>query len=259
MNLYIITGASRGIGANLVGEVLQHPDNAVLAVSRRGSPATDSRVQDVRADLAETAGQRSTMQAIQAKLGEREWSKAVLINNAGMVEPLMPVERMDLDVLARSISLNLTATIGLMQAFLAASRSVPQRRIINISTGATRNPHYGWAAYCSAKIAVDMASSIAALEAAADGSGVCVTSLSPGMADTDMQDVLRSTNDADHPDAKTFRQHKAQGTLQKPEDVASKILALELAGKLPAGVAALAALWKAHGDELPRPARTLHG
>ena len=238
--LYIVTGASRGIGAHLVREILREPDAVVLGISRKAS--SEARVQSVLADLATPEGRRAAMQAVEAKLLERPWAKAVLLNNAGMVEPVASIERLDPEELERNIGLNVTAVIALMHAFLVGSKSIPVRRVINISSGAAKRAYYGWAAYCGAKSAVDAASNIAALEAEQDGSGVVVTSLAPGMVDTDMQALLRGVDEALFPHSTQFRKVKADGGLKRPEDVAEKILRLERAGKMPAGVAALGEL-----------------
>lgn len=239
MDLYVITGASRGLGWCLVQQVAKRPDTAILAVSRGGVPTPNPSVQDVRCDLSSKDGLRTAAAAASAKLGERTWDKAVLINNAGMVEPVAPIERCAPDQLERNISLNLTAAVVLMQAFVAASRAVPRRSIVNISSGAGRRPIAGWTAYCATKAGLDMASRVAALEAELNGTPLRVTSLAPGVLDTAMQGVVRAASQADFPTVEEFRALKAQGALVKPEDAAARILELEQAGKLPNGLAYL--------------------
>jgi benzil reductase ((S)-benzoin forming) len=239
MNLYIVTGASRGLGWSLV-EILEKDTNArTLAVSRSGLPRPANNTEDVRCDLSQKEGQRAAVATVMRKLGEQAWQRAVLINNAGMVEPVAPVERYDLDELDRAISLNLTAPIALMQAFVGGSKRVRARSIINISSGAGRRPVFGWTAYCGTKAGLDMASQVVALEARQKGEALRVTSLAPGMMDTAMQGVVRAAKAEDFPEAHQFRARHEQGALLRPDDIAAKILRLELAGKLPDGVASI--------------------
>jgi benzil reductase ((S)-benzoin forming) len=222
-----------------VQQVLRQPDSAVLAVSRGGLPKPLERADDVRCDLASPDGQRAAAGAIAAKFAGTAWRKAVLVNNAGIAEPARAIERYDQRELAYNISLNLIAPIALMQAFVAASRDVPERTIINISSGAGRQPRFGWTAYCASKAGLDMASRVVALEAKAKGAPLRVTSLAPGVMDTAMQDAVREKSPEEFPDVERFRNLKARGELSRPEAVAATILTLENAGRLPEGVADL--------------------
>jgi benzil reductase ((S)-benzoin forming) len=242
MDLYIVTGASRGIGWSLVRQIARLDAASALAISRSGMPEKLTKVYDLRCDLGVQEGQRTAMSAVKRSLTENKWQRAVLVNNAGMVEPVAPIERCDLETLTRNINVNLVAPIALMQAFLEASGSVAKRAIINISSGASRNPVFGYTGYCSTKAGLDMASQVVAFETAQKGTPLRVTSLAPGMVDTAMQGVLREMSEADFPIVEHFRAMKAQGALQNPDTVAAKILRLHLEDRLPDGVATLADL-----------------
>jgi NAD(P)-dependent dehydrogenase (short-subunit alcohol dehydrogenase family) len=100
----------------------------VLALSRRGLPSEILVWRDVRTDLGTDAGQRVAIDAAVSALAAEQWSRAVLINNAGMLEPLGVLGNADPAAVQRSIAVNLTATIVLMNAFLVHSARVPARR-----------------------------------------------------------------------------------------------------------------------------------
>ena len=82
-----------------------------------------------------------------------------------------------------------------------------------------------------------MISRVAAFEAETAGAGVTVTSLAPGIIETDMQAVARGASDELFPSAPQFRAFKSQNLLKSPAEVAERIIALERAGKLPPGIA----------------------
>jgi benzil reductase ((S)-benzoin forming) len=239
MPLYIVTGASRGLGWGLVQCLEKNAPAATLAISRSGLPRPALRSEDLRCDLSSPDGQRRAAAALARKLRAQTWGKAVLINNAGMVEPVGALEHCEPRELARSLGVNLVAPIVLMQAFLAASQHILERTIINISSGAARHPYFGWAAYCAGKAGLDMASRVVALEATNSGRPLRVVSLAPGVMDTAMQDEVRRKSADRFPDVERFRQLKARGELTRPEEVAARILSLEQAGALPEGLADL--------------------
>jgi benzil reductase ((S)-benzoin forming) len=156
----------------------------------------------------------------------------VLINNAGIVEPVAPLDRADPEAIERNITVNLTAPLVLMRRFLAATEHVALRRVINISSGAGRRPIFGWSAYCAAKAGLDMATRVVALEAQVRGVAIDAVSLAPGVIDTGMQGTVRSVSEEDFVDVERFRQMKNEGVLRPADEVAADILAAERDGKL---------------------------
>jgi benzil reductase ((S)-benzoin forming) len=239
MNLYIVTGASRGLGLALSSALAADASVRLVGISRAGLPATLSAWRDLRADLGTDEGQEAAAAAIAAALGAQTWLRAVLINNAGIIEPFGVAGQVDAAALRRSIAVNLTAPIVLMNAFLAGSAAVPIRSVVNISSGSGRRPVAGSGAYCTGKAGLDMASRVAALEVEGAAHPVTITSLAPGIFETDMQVVARAALADQFPAVETFRAFKTQGMLKTPEEVARKIVDLERAGKLPAGIADL--------------------
>jgi NAD(P)-dependent dehydrogenase (short-subunit alcohol dehydrogenase family) len=235
MELYIITGASRGLGRALALSLAAKQDTRVLAISRAGVGAA-AVWRDLRADLSTDSGQIEAATALAAALAAEPWSRAVLINNAGMLEPLGVLGQADAGLVQRSIALNLTAAIVLMNAFLVHSAKVATRSVINISSGSGRRPIPGSGPYCAAKAGMDMISRVAALEAEAAGAKVAICSLAPGIIDTDMQVAARNASEAELPSVDQFRRFKSDKLLKSAEEVAAKIIALEREGKLPAGI-----------------------
>ena len=206
----IVTGVSRGLGAALVDQ-LATGGWEVLPVSRSIGECVDlSSAQSLTAWLGGGALTRF--------LGDA--TDILLINTAGMVEPIGSSGTLEPAAVQNAIQLNVTAPIVFTDAVLAARRPGTQVRIVHISSGAGRRPLAGWAVYCATKAALDMHAQALASERL---DGVRVAAIAPGVVDTDMQGVIR---DADFPDRDRFRDLKADGNLTAPADSAAAILRL---------------------------------
>jgi len=220
MNLYIVTGTRRGLGEALAKRITADKRNELIGISRP----------DV--DLADPASIARAFEAIGRRIAATTYEKAVLINNAGVIEPVAPLDRADPGDIQHNLAVNLVAPMLLMRLFLGATEHVKVRRVINISSGAGRRPIFGWSAYCAAKAGLDMATRVVALEAQVRGLAIEAVSLAPGVIDTGMQGTVRSVSAEDFVDVERFRQMKAEGALRPADDVAADILAAERDGRL---------------------------
>ena len=220
MNLYIVTGTRRGLGEALAKRIASDKRNELVGLARP------------EVDLADPAGIARAFEAIARRIGGTAYEKAVLINNAGVIEPVAPLDRADPGEIERNLAVNLVAPMVLMRLFLGATEHVKLRRVINISSGAGRRPIFGWSAYCAAKAGLDMATRVVALEAQVRGLAIEAVSLAPGVIDTGMQGTVRSVSAEDFVDVERFRQMKAEGALRPADDVAADILAAERDGRL---------------------------
>ena len=232
MNLYIVTGTTQGLGKALAEAIALDPDNELIALARAPDAPIPGGAR-LEVDLADAAAIEKACERIEQRIRGKRYAKAVLINNAGVVAPVAPLERCDAGELERNLAVNLVAPMLLMRRFLRATEGVAlERRIINISSGAGRRPIFGWSAYCAAKAGLDMATRVVALEAQARRHPVEAVSLAPGVIDTAMQGVVRGAAAQDFADVERFRQMKAEGTLRPAKDVAADILRAESAGEL---------------------------
>ncbi len=232
MNLYIVTGTTKGLGEALAARISLDQDNELIALAR----APDGPIRGgarFEVDLADTAALDKVFDRVEERIRGKGYAKAVLINNAGVVAPVAPLERADAGEIERNLVVNLVAPMLLMGRFLRATEAgAPLRRIINISSGAGRRPISGWSAYCAAKAGLDMATRVVALEAQARSLRVEAVSLAPGVIDTPMQGTVRSASAQDFADVERFRRMKDEGALRPAMDVAEDILRAESAGKL---------------------------
>lgn len=229
--LYILTGASRGMGLGLARALLQ-PGHQLLCISRRENAQLAAQAQQAGCkleqwplDLAHSREAAAMLRQWLGKPGLR-CSGATLINNAGMIPQIAPLSAIAPDDLAQALRVDLEAPMALSAAFLAATEGwgVP-RRILNISSGLGRRPMASQAIYCAAKAGMDHYTRCLALEEALKPNGAKVCALAPGVIDTDMQVQLRGANDAAFPDRSRFEQLKTGGQLDSPEEAARKVLA----------------------------------
>lgn len=228
--LFVLTGASRGMGRAMASQLLARGGVQLLCISRGSDAALDaeaasagSRVLQWSADLADplpVAERLAGWLAAQAVP-----SRAVLINNAGTVGRTAPLARATLPELSAALRVGLEAALLLTSVFLSATRgwAVP-RQVLNISSGLGRNAMGSQAPYCAAKAGMDHFSRAVALEEAGEG-GARIVSLAPGVIDTDMQVALRGADAGLFPDRGRFEALHRNGQLDSPESAARKVLA----------------------------------
>jgi benzil reductase ((S)-benzoin forming) len=246
--LYFLTGSTRGLGAALAQAIAAGTDCTLVTLSRQ--PACHAaRRHDFALDLADLDSvERWCTSDWQGHTGIPRHGRAVLINNAGIVDPVAPMINASRDAMRRAIAINVTAPMMLMQWFASQLAAFADTgSIINISSGAGRRPIAGWGAYCTTKAGLDMASQVAAIEWQPR---IRVTSLAPGVIDTDMQAQIRATSEADFADVQRFKDLKTSGALVTAEAVAKRILELDSQGLLPAGLADIRSL-SVKPSELP--------
>lgn len=222
----IVTGHSRGLGAAITAELLAR-GIPVLGLSRapNGALAGAAGFAQCELDLADASALEDWLAGDTLSTFVAGATCAVLINNAGAVQPVGPLETQAPADVMRAVSLNVAAPLALSAAFATATANTPERRIVHISSGAARNPFAGWSVYCATKAALDMhARAVAADQPRA----LRICSIAPGVVDTDMQAEIRAT-DAEHfPAIDRFRAMKRDGALTSAQDCARAMVAYTL-------------------------------
>jgi NAD(P)-dependent dehydrogenase (short-subunit alcohol dehydrogenase family) len=229
--LYILTGASRGLGAAMALRLL-HPSNLLLCISRHTNPTLTTQAQAISApveqwprDLCEPA---AVAEQLETWLGARDpvrFAEVTLINNAGVITRVGPLDASANTELANALRVGLEAPLLLTAAFLRATVDWPGvRKVLNISSGLGRRAMAGSAAYCAAKAGMDHFSRAVALDEAHRGSRARIVSLAPGVIDTDMQTQLRAADASGFPDQGSFVDLQAKGQLATPDAAAARVL-----------------------------------
>ncbi len=234
MNLFVITGTTRGIGAALREIASEDNENHVISISRGNDEI--GRNPNIHADFGDLAGIEIGLNRLAKMLAGKTYARAVLINNAGVVTPVARFDHLDAAALANNLTVNVAAPMLLAARFATLTRGIATTRlVVNISSGAANRAIEGWSAYCAAKAALEMATRVAALETTRADPTLAICSLAPGVVDTAMQAVIRDTKAENFPDVVRFQDMKADGALRAAFDVARDILAAIAADKLTNG------------------------
>jgi benzil reductase ((S)-benzoin forming) len=220
-----ITGASAGIGRALV-ESVPWSDTLVIGVSRSGLGEATSGGPGVErsglaADLSEPAG----WDAVEASFAEHlrpGLTEAVFIHAAADVGPVGFAGEVDSAAYRSAVVLNTASPPVLGEAFVRAAiaAGVPAQ-VLMLTSGPS--VYEGWSAYKAGK--VEMNDWVAATGGRLEGTGAAcrVLAVAPGLVETGMQEVLRSTDPASFPAKEKFVEANRGGQTQAPADVAREL------------------------------------
>jgi len=222
MDLFLITGGSRGLGQALVLEAAQ-AGHKVLAFTRTALKE-EKNIKSIHCRLEELERMEAAMEIAFRGLKLESYSSVHLINNAGVVDPVGFVEEMKLEEVKNNIEVNLLAPIMMTTSFLKRTRDFQGfRTIVNVSSGVATHPKANWSAYSAAKAGL-RAFSLALADELEKASKTKVLSFSPGIMDTEMQAGLRRQSEKNFPDVQKFIDYKEQGHLLSAEVVAKKLI-----------------------------------
>jgi len=191
----LITGATSGFGAAAVHRFAQ-AGWRVIATGRRAErlqPLVDAygpeRVHAAVFDVRDSAAMEAALAALPADFAAID----LLVNNAGLAQGTAPAQSASLDDWRTMIDTNVTALVTLTHRLLP---QLVERKgaIINISSVAGVYPYPGGNAYGGTKAFVSQFS--LGLRADLHGTGVRVTTIEPGMAETEFTLVRTHGNQA---------------------------------------------------------------
>ena len=231
-DLYIITGASKGLGSELAIEFANK--NSILLVISRDEYSLSSiaqlctekgaSVHVIIEDVSNDLFPKKLKSCISHILEERV-NKMFLINNASVIDPINKLFNIDRIDQKRVIDINLISSIWLTSEFLRVSQTIMpiETYVVNISSGVSLKPISGWSLYCISKAGINMLTSCIAEETSDWPNKVYSVAINPGALDTDMQNKIRASNINESPIAERFIKMHQEGKLNNPKKVAKRI------------------------------------
>lgn len=185
-----ITGASAGFGA-ACARIFCKDGNRLVLVARRVDPLI--KLQEELSALAEIhvipldVTDRQAVQGAIDSLPERFRDIDVLVNNAGLALGLEPADRADLDDWDTMVDTNIKGLMYCTRFILPGMVSRKRGHVVNISSTAGAWPYPGGNVYGGTKAFVTQFSRN--LRCDLLGTGVRVTCIEPGMAETEFSMV----------------------------------------------------------------------
>lgn len=184
---WMITGAGRGIGAEIARAALANGDRVVAAARKLGqlqdtfAGADPERIALVELDVADEAQAAPAIAAAVERFGRID----VLVNNAayGLLGRL---EEVSSDDIARQFAVNVHGVLHMLRAVLPTMRRQRGGHIMNISSIAGITGFDGASVYCASKYAIEGLTASLALEVAPFG--IKVTAVEPGFFRTEFLD-----------------------------------------------------------------------
>lgn len=182
----LVTGGAGGIGLAAINAL--HAKGAQVTFTARSLESLNTAKADLPKDVQGVIcdiRNHAQLQKICASGFD------ILINNAGVIEPIGLMAEIDFTAFSASIETNLTAQFAAIQCCLPYMLAQKRGTVVNVSSGAAHRPKEGWSAYCAGKAGMAMLTQSLHLEYGA--MGIRSFGLAPGVVDTGMQVKIRAS------------------------------------------------------------------
>ena len=214
----LVTGASRGIGAATAKALATAGAHVVLTARKaRDLEAVEQEIHEAGGtatiapmDLAEGDSIGRLATAVYERWGRLD----ILVINAAMLPPLMPVTQIEAKSFNQALTLNVLATQALLAAFDPLLKRSEHGRVIGMTSSVGAEPRAYWGAYGASKAAFDVLLKCYALEVE-NISPTRVAILDPGATRTQMRARAYPGEDPN--------------TLKSPANVGEKVVELLIA------------------------------
>ena len=156
--VWVITGGGGGMGRELVIQLLGRGasvaavdrDPAALGGTADAAGTNRSRLSTHVVDITD----RTAVRGLPAEVVAIHGTVDGLINNAGVIQPFVPVAELDDATIERVLDVNLMGTLHMVQAFLPVLATRPEAHLANVSSMGGFFPFPGQTLYGASKAAV---------------------------------------------------------------------------------------------------------
>ncbi|WP_204112745.1 SDR family oxidoreductase [Shimia biformata] len=188
----VITGASRGIGESAARIFAEAGANVALLARSSGdieriAGEIGENALAIACDVSDAEAVEAAMVATEAKFGGID----ILINNAGLIEPISHLASSDPEGWGKVIDINVKGVYYGMRSVIERMKKRGGGSILTISSGAAHGPVEAWSHYCASKAAVNMLTRCVDKEERENG--IRAIGLSPGTVATEMQREIKAS------------------------------------------------------------------
>jgi len=232
MKYCIITGTSRGIGESLAKQLLDESHH-LFCISRtvnhdliKLSEKANNAITYFPFDLNKISEIDQLFEKMFSIIRQNPQVDAIyLINNAGMLSPVAPIERCSTASVIENVTINLLAPMTMTSHFIKHTQGMNvDKRIMNISSASAKYLMPSQSCYSTSKAGLDSFTKSINLEQTGNEYPVKIASVYPGMIDTQMQAEIRSANVENFPYVGQFIQIAQEGKLQTAAYTAGKLI-----------------------------------
>lgn len=177
----LVTGAGSGMGREITLELVRRGAR-VIAVDMHQSSVeeTASLASSAVTPLTLDVTDRAAVAALPSKVGSID----ALVNNAGIIQPFIPIKDLSIEQAEKVMNVNFYGPLTLIKAFLPGLLSRPEAHILNVSSMGAYAPVPGQSVYGASKAAIKLLTE--GLRSELMGSNVGVTVVFPGAVATNI-------------------------------------------------------------------------
>ncbi|KAI0743402.1 NAD-P-binding protein [Daedaleopsis nitida] len=196
-NVWLITGANRGIGLEMTKQLLEQPSNTVIATARDPAKATElhalkssakGTLHIVSLDVADRESIRKCADEVAGILGDKGID--YLVNNAGILISEGHKDTayvMDIDVLERVLKTNVSGPAYTSQVLLPLIGKSAKKTIVNVSSTLGSKAWKGPGEVRSTSYSISKAAlNMLTVKQARERPDITSVSICPGWLQTDM-------------------------------------------------------------------------
>lgn len=155
----VVTGGGSGIGRELVLGLLTRGARVAALDIHMDALEETARIANAGDRLSLHEGNiadRAAVMALPAAIEARHGPVDGLINNAGVIQPFVDFNDLDMAVIDRMVDVNLGGPINMTKAFLPGLMSRPEAHLVNVASMGGFIPFPGQTMYSASKAAVKL-------------------------------------------------------------------------------------------------------
>lgn len=221
--LSVVTGASRGIGADIARTIAAHGSNVVINYSSNRDKAQaladsiESEFEVKTLVLGFNVSEEKEVESAFSEIAEKMGSVDILVNNAGVaIDGLLL--RAKIEDIEKTLKINLIGSILCAKAVLKPMMKARKGRIINMSSVIGEMGNAGQSIYAASKAGILGFTKSLAKEVGSRG--ITVNAITPGFIKTDM------TSGMGEDQVKALLASTALGRLGETADISNTVVYL---------------------------------